>query len=353
MIEENSEEEFDDIRVIKVDPGQDLMRIDKFLMDRLAQVSRNKIQEGLRDHRIKVNGTEIKPNYKVRPGDVITIETPVNEAYDGVVIPENIPLDIRYEDEYLLVVHKPAGMVVHPGYGNYQGTLVNALTYHVEQSDLPVLEGNDPDRPGLVHRLDKDTSGLLVIAKNAHVLQQLASQFHDHKPERRYLAIVWGSPEPSEGTIHKPIARHPKNRLLFTALHEDSDMEGRHAVTHYKVLKDFYYVSLIECRLETGRTHQIRVHMESIGHPVFSDLRYGGDRIRKGTVFSRYKQFVENCFKICNRQALHAQSLSFVHPVTKEKMTFESELPEDMAELVERWERYVQDRMGKDKEFLD
>src|SRR5690606_6980628 len=270
-----------------------------------------------------------------------------------VVIPENIPLDIRYEDEYLLVVHKPAGMVVHPGYGNYQGTLVNALTYHVEQSDLPVLEGNDPDRPGLVHRLDKDTSGLLVIAKNAHVLQQLASQFHDHKPERRYLAIVWGSPEPSEGTIHKPIARHPKNRLLFTALHEDSDMEGRHAVTHYKVLKDFYYVSLVECRLETGRTHQLRVHMESIGHPVFSDLRYGGDRIRKGTVFSRYKQFVENCFKICNRQALHAQSLSFVHPVTKEKMTFESELPEDMAELVERWERYVQDRMGKDKEFLD
>lgn len=348
---DTSSEEFDDIRIIVVDPGQALLRIDKFLMDRLPQVSRNKIQDGLHDHRILVNGEPAKPNYKVRPGDEITIVTPVNEAYDGVVVPEDIPLDIRYEDEHLLVVHKPAGMVVHPGYDNYTGTLVNALVWHLDHQELPVLEGNDPDRPGLVHRLDKDTSGLLVIAKNAMVLQHLASQFHDHKPDRRYLAVVWGSPDPPEATIRKPIARHPKNRLIFTAVEEDSTLEGRDAVTHYRVLRDYYYVSLIECRLETGRTHQIRVHMESEGHPVFNDVRYGGDRIRKGTVFSKYKQFVENCFTICNRQALHAQSLAFVHPVTREKMSFTSELPEDMQKLLDRWDRYVQDRSGKDLEI--
>lgn len=353
MTEDISEEDFEELRLIKVDPGQALLRIDKFLMDRLPQVSRNKIQEGLRDGRILVNSEMTKPNYKVRPGDQITIETPVNEAYDGIVVPEDIPLDILYEDDYLLVVYKPAGMVVHPGYGNYTGTLVNALAFHLDQQDLPVLEGNDPDRPGLVHRLDKDTSGLLVIAKNKLVLQELASQFHDHKPERRYLAIVWGSPDPSEGTIGKSITRHPKNRLLFTTVDAQSPVEGRHAVTHYRVIKDYYYVSLVECRLETGRTHQIRVHMESIGHPVFNDMRYGGDRIRKGTVFSRYKQFVENCFTICNRQALHAQTLAFVHPVTKEKMSFTSELPGDMQALLDRWDRYLQDRSGKDIEFQE
>lgn len=344
----DSDEDINDIRTIVVDPGQALLRIDKFLMDRLPQVSRNKIQEGLKDHRILVNGEEVKPNYKVRPEDEITIETPVNEEYDGEVIPENIPLDIRYEDDHLLVVHKPAGMVVHPGYGNYTGTLVNALAYYLDHHSLPVLPGNEPDRPGLVHRLDKDTSGLLVIAKKEYVLQQLAAQFHDHKPDRRYLAVVWGSPEPAEGTIRKPISRHPKNRLIFTAVEEYSPLEGRDAVTHYKVIKDYYYISLIECRLETGRTHQIRVHMESIGHPVFNDVRYGGDRIRKGTVFSKYRQFVENCFKICDRQALHAQTLGFVHPVTKEKMSFSSELPPDMQALLDKWDRYVQDRSQKD-----
>lgn len=348
MNEKNTEDEVNDIRTIVVDPGQALLRIDKFLMDRLPQVSRNKIQEGLKDHRILVNGEEIKPNYKVRPADEITIETPVNEGYDGEIIPENIPLDIRYEDDHLLVVHKPAGMVVHPGYGNYTGTLVNALAYYLDHHALPVLPGNEPDRPGLVHRLDKDTSGLLVIAKKEYVLQQLAAQFHDHKPDRRYLAIVWGSPEPAEGTIRKPIARHPKNRLIFTAVEENSSLEGRDAVTHYKVIKDYYYISLIECRLETGRTHQIRVHMESNGHPVFNDVRYGGDRVRKGTVFSKYKQFVENCFKVCERQALHAQTLGFVHPVTKEKMSFSSELPSDMQALLEKWDRYVLDRSQKE-----
>lgn len=341
----------DDIRTIIVDPGQTLLRIDKFLMDRLPQVSRNKIQEGLKDNRILVNGESSKPNYKVRPGDEITIETPVNEEYNGEIVPENIPLDIRYEDEYLLVVHKPAGMVVHPGYDNYTGTLVNALAYHLDHKELPVLPGNEVDRPGLVHRLDKDTSGLLVIAKKEFVLQQLARQFHDHKPERRYVAVVWGSPDPVSGTIRKPIARHPKNRLIFTAVEEDSPLTGREAVTYYEVIKDYYYTSLIECRLETGRTHQIRVHMDSIGHPVFNDVRYGGDRIRKGTEFSRYKQFVENCFKVCNRQALHALTLGFTHPMTGENMFFKSEIPADMQELLERWERYVQDRYGKDVEF--
>lgn len=344
---QDQDDEMEDIRTIIVDPGQALLRIDKFLMDRLAQVSRNKIQEGLKDEKILVNGQRTKPNYKVRPGDEITIETPVNEEYDGEIIPEDIPLDIRYEDEYLLVVYKPAGMVVHPGYGNYTGTLVNALAWHLDHHDLPVLPGNEPDRPGLVHRLDKDTSGLLVIAKKEFVLQQLASQFHDHKPERLYAAIVWGSPDPESGTVRKPIARHPKNRLIFTAVDEGSPLEGRDAVTHYHSLKDYYYISLIECRLETGRTHQIRVHMESIGHPVFNDVRYGGDRIRKGTVFSKYKQFVDNCFKICDRQALHARTLAFVHPITKEKMSFTSDLPSDMQKLLEKWDRYVQDRSAK------
>lgn len=353
VTEDLFEEEYPEILTIKVDPGQSLLRIDKFLMDRLGQTSRNKIQEGIRDRLILVNGEEVKANYRVRPGDVISVETPVNEAYDGIVVPENIPLDIRYEDDHLMVIYKPAGLVVHPGYGNYRGTLVNALAYHLDQQELPVMDGNDPDRPGLVHRLDKDTSGLLVIAKSKVVLQALANQFHDRKPDRRYLALVWGVPDPKEGIIDKAIMRHPRNRLLFTTVDENLSQEGRNAVTHYRVLKDLYYVSLIECRLETGRTHQIRVHMESIGHPVFNDVRYGGDRICKGTVFTRYKQFVENCFNICNRQALHAQTLSFVHPVTGRLLTFTSELPDDMGHVLEKWERYVQDRSGKDAEFQE
>lgn len=345
----DSEEEIEDLQIIKVDPGQALLRIDKFLMDRLPQVSRNKVQEAMKEQRILVNGDMTKPNYKVRPGDEITIEWKVNEDYDGVVLPENIPLDVRYEDEHLLVVNKPAGMVVHPGFGNYTGTLVNALAYHLDQQALPVLPGNEKDRPGLVHRLDKDTSGLLVIAKKEYVLQELATQFHDRKPERRYVAIVWGTPDPEEGTIRKPIARHPKNRLIFTAVEENSPLEGRTAVTHYRLLKDYYYISLVECRLETGRTHQIRVHMESIGHPVFNDSRYGGDRIRKGTVFSKYRQFVDNCFKICSRQALHAQTLAFTHPITKKEMSFASELPDDMQDLLDKWDRYVANRTQIDQ----
>lgn len=343
------EEKKTNLRTIIVDPKQELTRIDKFLMDRLPQVSRNKIQEGIREERILVDGSPVKANYKVRPGDKISVESRVNEEYDGTVIPEDIPLDVQYEDEYLMVVNKPAGMVVHPGFGNYTGTLVNAVAHYLDDSDLPVMEGNPEDRPGLVHRLDKDTSGLLVLAKNEEVLRALADQFHDKKPERKYQAVVWGSPEPSEGSIRDRIIRHPRNRLIFTTSPDPASEEGREAVTHYRTLKDFYYVSLVECQLETGRTHQIRVHMSSLGHPVFNDHRYGGDQIRKGTVFSRYKQFVENCFKVCSRQALHAASLGFVHPVLEKEMKFEAPLPQDMRELLDRWERYVEDRSRKEK----
>lgn len=344
-----AEDKKSNLRKIVVDPKQELTRIDKFLMDRLPQVSRNKIQEGIKEQRILVNGATIKPNYKVRPGDEISVENRVNEEYDGTVIPENIPLDVRYEDEYLMVINKPAGMVVHPGYGNYSGTLVNAVAYYLDESELPVMEGNPGDRPGLVHRLDKDTSGLIVLAKNEEVLRALADQFHDKKPERKYQAIVWGSPDPTIGTIHNRIIRHPKNRLIFTTTSDPESEEGRDAVTHYRIIKDYYYVSLVECQLETGRTHQIRVHMSSIGNPVFNDHRYGGDQIRKGTIFSSYKQFVENSFKICPRQALHAASLGFVHPIHQEKMHFEAPLPQDMQELLDRWERYVADRTQKEK----
>lgn len=343
------EEKKSNLRVIIVDPKQELTRIDKFLMDRLPQVSRSKIQEGIREERILVDGGPVKANYKVRPGDEISVESRVNEEYDGTVIPEDIPLDVLYEDEYLMVVNKPAGMVVHPGFGNYTGTLVNAVAHYLDDSDLPVMEGNPGDRPGLVHRLDKDTSGLLVLAKKEEVLRALADQFHDKKPERKYQAVVWGSPDPSEGTIRDRIIRHPKNRLIFTTTPDPTSEEGRDAVTHYRTLKDFYYVSLVECQLETGRTHQIRVHMSSRGHPVFNDHRYGGDQIRKGTVFSRYKQFVENCFKVCSRQALHAASLGFIHPVLEKEMKFEAPLPQDMRELLDRWERYVEDRSRKEK----
>lgn len=347
-MKKEAEENNTNIRKIIVDPKQEMIRIDKFLMDRLPQVSRNKIQEGIKDHRILVDDQPVKSNYKVRPGDVITVEEHVNQEYDGTVIPENIPLDVMYEDDYLMVINKPAGMVVHPGYGNYSGTLVNAVAYHLDDADLPVLDGNPGDRPGLVHRLDKDTSGLLVVAKNEEVLRNLADQFHDKKPERKYQAIVWGAPEPYADTIRSRITRHPKNRLIFTTVTDPKSEEGRDAVTHYRMIKDLYYVSLIECQLETGRTHQIRVHMSSVGHPVFNDHRYGGDRIIKGTVFSKYKQFVENCFTICPRQALHAASLGFVHPVSQEKLFFEAPLPQDMQTLLDRWERYVEDRTRKE-----
>jgi 23S rRNA pseudouridine1911/1915/1917 synthase len=320
---------------IIVDAGQDLLRIDKFLMDRLPNVTRNKVQSGIKDGFVKVNGSDVKPNYKVHPGDEISVmlsEPPRDEE----LVPENIPLDIVLEDEHLLIVNKPAGMVVHPAYQNWSGTLVNALAFHF--SNLPEMKGND-GRPGLVHRIDKDTSGLLVIAKTEKAMTGLAKQFFDHSIERTYYALAWGVPEESTGTIDVNVGRSLKDRRVTIAF-PDGDF-GKHAVTHYELLEDLRYVSLLKCNLETGRTHQIRAHMRWIGHPLFNDATYGGSEIVKGTVFTKYKQFVQNCFKMIPRQALHAKTLGFIHPITKEKIFVDSELPEDFAAVVEKWKHYI------------
>lgn len=332
--DEPDDDLFEHHRIV-ADPGQSLLRIDKFLIDRLPNVTRTKIQNGIHDGFVKVNDKPIKPNYKIHPNDVITISFP-EPPRDTDVKPENIPLNIVFEDEHLLVVNKPAGMVVHPAYQNWTGTLVNALTYHFQ--NLPQMPGND-GRPGLVHRIDKDTSGLLVIAKSEKAMTSLAKQFFDHSIERTYQAIVWGIPEPAEGTINVNVGRSLKDRRVTTAF-PDGDF-GRTAITHFKLLKDLRYVSLIECRLETGRTHQIRAHMKYLGHPIFNDEMYGGDKIVKGTVFSKYKQFVDNCFKIIPRQALHAKTLGFIHPATQKFIQFDSELPEDFKDVMEKWEHYV------------
>ena len=332
---EDSDELFEHFR-IQVDPGQSLIRIDKFLSDRLPNASRNRIQNGIRDGMVKVNGADIKSNYKVRPDDIVTISLPTPPR-DTEVVPENIPLNIVYEDSELLVVDKPAGMVVHPAYNNWTGTLVNALVYHFQ--NLPEMPDNE-GRPGLVHRIDKDTSGLLVIAKTEHALNRLARQFFDHSIERTYQALVWGVPEVNEGTIDVMIGRSLKDRRVVTAYPEGD--YGKRAITHYKVIRNLRYVSLIECKLETGRTHQIRAHMKHIGHPLFNDATYGGDKILKGTVFSKYKSFVQNCFKILPRQALHARSLGFIHPDSNEFLQFDSALPVDFKEVLNKWENYVQ-----------
>jgi 23S rRNA pseudouridine1911/1915/1917 synthase len=303
-------------------------------MDRLPNVSRNKLQEAIKDGFVKVNEKEIKSNYKVHPSDVITVELP-EPPRDTEVLPENIPLDIIYEDDDLLIVNKPAGMVAHPAYQNWSGTLVNALTYHFQ--NLPTMPNND-GRPGLVHRIDKDTSGLLVIAKSEHAMTHLAKQFHDHTIERTYYALVWGEPAES-GTIDVNLGRSLKDRRI-TAPFPDGDF-GRTAITHYEVLKSMRYVSLIKCNLETGRTHQIRAHMAYIGHPIFNDSTYGGEKILKGTTFTKYKQFVDNCFKIIPRQALHAKSLGFIHPRTKEHVQFEIDLPQDFKDVMVKWEGYI------------
>ncbi len=321
---------------IKVDAKQELLRIDKFLMDRLPNVTRNKVQQAIKDGFVKVNQTTIKPNYKVHPKDDIRIALP-EPPRDTDVKPENIPLNIVYEDDQLLIVNKEAGMVVHPAHQNWNGTLVNALTYHFQQ--LPEMKGNE-GRPGLVHRIDKDTSGLLVIAKTEKSMTHLAKQFFDHSIERTYYALIWGEPKEPEGTINVHLGRSLKDRRITDAFPEGDF--GRHAITHYKVLKTLRYVTLIQCNLETGRTHQIRAHMKYLGHPLFNDATYGGDKILKGTKFSKYKSFVDNCFKILPRQALHAKSLGFIHPVTKKPVQFNSELPDDFTQLIEKWENYIQ-----------
>ena len=337
------EEEFesDDLELfehhkIVVDKGQSPMRIDKFVSDKLANATRNKVQQALDTGNILVNGLQKKSNYKIKPNDVIQVllESPPK---DNEVYPEDIPLDILYEDECLLVVNKPAGMVVHPAHGNWTGTLANALVHHFQ--DLPEMKGNE-GRPGLVHRIDKDTSGLLVIAKEEGAMTKLAAQFFHHTIERTYLALVWGEPEADRGTIVGNVGRSHKDRKVMDVYPEGN--EGKHAVTHWEVEERLRYVSLIRCNLETGRTHQIRAHMKYAGHPLFNDAVYGGDKIRKGTQFAKYKAFIHNCFEVLPRQALHAKSLGFVHPVSGESLYFETPLPEDMQTVLDKWRDYVQ-----------
>ena len=320
---------------LTVDRGQSMLRIDKFLTEKMEGTSRNRVQAAADAGNILVNGTPVKSSYKVKPLDRISIVLPYPQ-HKLEILPENIPLDIQYEDDDLIIVNKQAGMVVHPGHGNYSGTLVNALTYHLK--DYPLFQEGDM-RAGLVHRIDKNTSGLLVIAKNEKAHARLAKQFFDHTIERRYIALVWGNLPEEEGTVTGNIGRSVRDRLKMAVFPEGDN--GKHAVTHYKVLKRLGYVNLIECRLETGRTHQIRVHMEYMGHPLFNDERYGGDRVLKGTTFTKYKQFVENCFAIMPRHGLHARSLGFIHPTSGEKVYFESELPEDMSTVVAKWESYL------------
>ena len=335
--EENIEEQdelYEHYRVV-ADPKQELLRIDKFLCDRLPNTSRNKIQSAIKDDTILVNDEPIKTNYKVRPDDVVTVFF-TKPPREDVVVPENIPLNIVYEDDDLLVVNKPAGMVVHPAYNNWTGTLVNALAYHFE--NLPNMKGN-VGRPGLVHRIDKDTSGLLVVAKNEETITGLGKQFAAHDLERTYYALVWGVPKESEGTINQIVGRSQNDRRVMR-VYEEGEGFGKNAITHYKVLEEFHYVSLVQCNLETGRTHQIRAHMKWLGHPLFNDATYGGNNILKGTTFTKYKQFVDNAFKIMPRQALHAKTLGFVHPKTKKFLQFESELTEDFQQVIEKWRNY-------------
>tara|TARA_R110002049_G_scaffold13497_3_gene58315 strand:- start:9264 stop:10289 length:1026 start_codon:yes stop_codon:yes gene_type:complete len=330
--EPNDEELYEHHKVV-ASKGQEPLRVDKFLMNFIENATRNQIQKAAKDGHIWVNNVVVKQNYKVKAYDDIRVMF-THPPYEFLLQAEDIPIDVVYEDDVLMVVNKPAGMVVHPGHGNYSGTLINALLHHCK--DLP---NNTSDRPGLVHRIDKDTSGLLVIAKTEAAMTFLAKQFFDKTSEREYVAIVWGNVEDEEGTIEGNLGRHPKNRLQMHVFPDGE--EGKEAITHYKVLDRLGYVTVVSCKLETGRTHQIRVHMKYIGHTIFNDERYGGERILKGTTFTKYKQFVENTFKILPRQALHAKTLGFVHPVTKEFMRFDSELPEDMANAIEKWKHYA------------
>ena len=331
-MEENSEL-FEHFKFV-ADKGQSPLRVDKFLINFIEHATRTKIQKAATEGNIKVNGNVVKSNYKVKAGDVVTVEYTYPQK-EFELIPEDIPLNIVYEDDDLLIVNKDAGMVVHPGFGNYSGTLVNALAFHFK--NLPNM-GED-DRPGLVHRIDKNTSGILVIAKTENSMTVLAQKFADRELNRKYIALVWGDVKEDKGTITGHIGRSLKNRKVMS-IFPDGEF-GKHAVTHYKVLERFGYTTLVECKLETGRTHQIRVHFKQLGHPLFNDAEYGGDQILKGTTFTKYKQFILNCFKICQRQALHAKSLGFSHPTTGKEVNFDSELAEDMEHLIEKWRGYA------------
>ena len=333
--DDTEEREFYEHHRFEVDKGQELLRIDKYLMNRLENTSRSKIQSAASAGNILVNQQSIKSNYKVKPGDVVSIVL-AHPPRDRELKPENLPLNIVYEDADVVVINKAAGMVVHPGHGNYTGTLVNALVHHFQ--NLPSMDA-DEARPGLVHRLDKNTTGLMVIAKNEMAMTKLAKQFFDRTIDRTYTALVWGDFEEDAGTITGNLGRSLKDRKIVTVFPEGD--QGKHAVTHWKVLERFRYVTLVECKLETGRTHQIRVHMQYTGHPLFNDDTYGGNRILKGTTFNKYRQFIENCFTLLPRHALHARSLGFTHPTTGKKLFFDSELPDDMTQVLGKWQRYT------------
>jgi 23S rRNA pseudouridine1911/1915/1917 synthase len=349
--EEETSEGSEDVRIERlrftVDRKQESVRIDKFVMNKLEGATRSKVQQAIDDEQVTVNGKPIKSNYKIRPGDdIIVYETRKSEIFE--VLPEEMPLNIVYEDDDLLIVNKEAGMVVHPGCGNYSGTLVNGLAYYLKREEI---DTDELPRVGLVHRIDKNTTGLLLIAKTGEAMTNLAAQFKKHTVYRRYIALVWGNLEEDEGTVVAHIGRNLRFRKIMDAF-PDGDY-GKEAITHYKVLERFNYVTLIELRLETGRTHQIRVHMKHIGHPLFNDETYGGGHIVKGTVFTKYKQFVENCFKILPRHALHAKELGFQHPTTKEQVKFTSELPADMQEVIQKWRSYTGSMTRQLKDKLD
>jgi 23S rRNA pseudouridine1911/1915/1917 synthase len=336
MEKDNSKQDFEqelhEHFAFDIDSGQEPLRIDKFLMNRIENATRNKIQKAAKEGSIRVNEQVVKSSYKVKKDDKIRILF-THPPYENLLTPEEIDLNIEYEDDSIIIVNKKSGMVVHPGHGNYSGTLINALLYHFEN-----LPNNSSNRPGLVHRIDKDTSGLLVIAKTEISMTFLANQFFKKSVEREYYALVWGDLKDDEGEINVPIGRNPKNRLQMI-VYEDLE-GGKEAITNYKVIERFGYVTLISCRLKTGRTHQIRVHMKYLGHTIFNDERYGGDKILKGTVYSKYKQFVDNCFKLLPRQALHAKTLGFIHPKTKEKLSFDTEVPDDMTSVIDKWRLY-------------
>ena len=316
------------------DPGQSPLRVDKFLMSRIENVTRNKIQQSAKEGSIYVNDLIVKSNYKVKGRDRVKVLF-AHPPYENLLIAEDIAIDIVYEDDILVVINKPPGLVVHPGHGNYSGTLLNGLLHHFEK-----LPKNLNNRPGLVHRIDKDTSGLLVVAKTEQAMTHLSKQFFDKTSERKYHALVWGDVKEDKGTIEGAIGRHPKNRLQMTVFEDNS--EGKEAITHFKVLERFGYVTLSECQLETGRTHQIRAHLKFIGHTLFNDARYGGEKILKGTSFTKYRQFVDNCFKLLPRQALHAKTLGFIHPKTGEKMQYDSPIPDDFNSAINKWRQYAQ-----------
>ncbi|MDP4686150.1 MAG: RluA family pseudouridine synthase [Salibacteraceae bacterium] len=343
--EDEQEEEIFEHHKLIADSGQSPLRVDKFLIDKIPNISRSKLAVAAKNGNILVNGEVVKQNYKVKPHDEISLVY-AHPKRELELIPQDIPLNILYEDDYVTVVNKPSNMVVHPGHGNYSGTLVNALIFHYGQ--LPKNPTSEEAFPGLVHRIDKDTTGLLVIAKTEDALNKLAAQFYNRTIDRHYYAIVWGDVAEDKGTVTGNIARSNNDRKQM-AVFEDETI-GKHAVTHYEVLERLGYVTLVKCKLDTGRTHQIRVHMKYIGHPLFGDVRYGGNRIIKGTTFTKYRQFIDNCFNILPRQALHAKSLGFIHPATGEYVYFESELPSDMVEVLEKWRTYSKSRVEDNSE---